>query len=88
MGRILHVKMWIESTQNLETKNLVPRIQTAKLHRHTDNPQMGQNGSEKWIRKTDMGKVPAHAGQELFGNSDAIVYLSIACEECGVSTQI
>ena len=41
MGSILHVKMWIESTQNLETKNLVPRIQTAKLHGHTDNLQTG-----------------------------------------------
>ena len=64
-----------------ETKNIVQRIQTAKLHRHTDNPQMGV----KWINKTDMGKVPAHAGQELFGNSDDIVYLSVASEECEVS---
>ena len=60
-----------------ETKNIVQRIQTAKLHRHTDNPQMGQNGSEKWIRKTDMGKVPAPAGKEMFGNSVDIVYLSV-----------
>ena len=53
-----------------ETKNIVQRIHTAKLHRHTDNPQMGQNGSEKWIRKTDMGKVPAPAGQGMFTNSN------------------
>ena len=46
-------KCWWKEHKKSETKNLVPRIQTAKLHGHTDNLQTGV----KNLHKLDQNKI-------------------------------